>query len=506
MKLINFYSKFAFLNIAFSIFALPAWSNDYFSDNFIRQNLQRFEKKPKTFMNSAILKKYRAKKHQQKQVTFHNHLKKNLSEKDRNIIKKIHVAPSNNDQIEQFIPGMSIVKNIDIIHEKKLFTGEVSTIPWSDDYWPIFKGILGARYADEEYEYFTDWDQAHNYVMATTAKHIFESQNTEAIDKLSPAEKYDLLLGPNSMPLTQMGWAEGKHYFDTNGAVETWMGICHGWAAASYMLPRPQNKVTVMAHDGKTPITFYPSDIKALASLLWAKTQTPTRFVGGRCNIQNPKQDENGRIIDQNCIDSNPATWHLAMVNQIGLKKKSMVMDATFDYEVWNQPIISYEFKYFNPVSKEPTMDIQKAIVAINEYHNDKFKQYRDPRTKFVIGITMEVRYAVETDPVQRGHDTPEYDAHNFAYYDYDLEIDKNRNIIGGEWYRNNHPDFLWTPEQNSRAMTYGDYYLMSSPNWKGTSSLPYQWRQIAQAIAQRSGAPLAKIVESLIEMSNNQK
>ena len=41
---------------------------------------------------------------------------------------------------------------------RKLTVGKVDRRPWSDDYWPIYKGILGNRYAIEEYEDIDKWD------------------------------------------------------------------------------------------------------------------------------------------------------------------------------------------------------------------------------------------------------------------------------------------------------------------------------------------------------------
>jgi hypothetical protein len=33
------------------------------------------------------------------------------------------------------------------------------------------------------------------------------------------------------------------------------------------------------------------------------------------------------------------------------VSRRAMIMDATYDYEVWNQPIFSYEYQYFNPAT-----------------------------------------------------------------------------------------------------------------------------------------------------------
>ena len=100
----------------------------------------------------------------------------------------------------------------------------------------------------------------------------------------------------------------------------------------------PAKTVVVKNKDG-LEIPFYPSDIKGLGSLNFAKKRYPTRFIGGRCNTKGPQEDSNGRIIDQKCFDTNPGTWHQAVVNQIAISKRSFIMDATYDYEVWNQPV-----------------------------------------------------------------------------------------------------------------------------------------------------------------------
>ena len=297
-------------------------------------------------------------------------------------------------------------------------------------------------------------------------------------------------------------WIEGKHYWDEYGEVETWMGICHGWAAASYMLPRPTKKIKVKSFDGKTDITFYPADIKALASLLWSNVRATTRFVGGRCSESTPEQDDNGRVIQEDCNDTNPGTWHMSVVNQVGKTKASFIMDATYDYEVWNQPIVSYSYKYFNPITKAPTETLAEAKILIKDHTKDKFKKYRSDQAKYLVGISMQIEYTVETSPMQRDITGPEHDSNTFAYYMYDLEINDKNEIIGGEWYKNTHPDFLWTPPIGTKALTYADYYLLGVPNWDGKSALPKRWKDLAHQSARR-GQPLAKIVESLIELSN---
>lgn len=56
-----------------------------------------------------------------------------------------------------------------------------------------------------------------------------------------------------------------------------------------------------------------------------------------------------------------------------GWATASFVMDATLDYEVWNQPIISYQYKYFNPLTKQNVLKQEDAIIEIDQYTDDNF-------------------------------------------------------------------------------------------------------------------------------------
>ena len=416
-----------------------------------------------------------------------------------------------NDRAEHLvvIPQNEMLTNLNQIENQGLLSAELDESPWSDNYWPIYQGILGARYGDRSFPENEDWMVNFNYTETKPFSEYLGDRQPRAssVDLLSPAEKYDILVGDKEMGLTKAMWVQGRSYYDNGGKVESWMGICHGWAPASFMMNRPNNAVDVMAADGKTKIKFYPSDIKALASLLWAETSPRVNFAGGRCNTKNPKMDKNGRIKDQNCFDTNPRTWHLAMVNQIGVAKKSFVMDATFDYEVWNQPVYKYSYTYFNPITKKSTRTLEGAMVKLSDYKDDKFADYRNSRGNYVVGVAMEAYYVVETEPSHRTSDSPEMDAIKKVRYLYDLEVDKKGEIYGGEWYQNIHPDFLWTPRQDAKALSLieSDYprirKQLEKTTWSGNEPLPEVYRESAISVSPER-QPLARIVEQLIDIS----
>lgn len=412
-------------------------------------------------------------------------------------------APLGNDKPEALFDNPNILKNINTMESKNLRKAELTTQPWPDTYWPIYEGILGVRYTDVDAPRSSDWKENFQYVNGNPASNIFKLGNSNRINDLSPAEKYDLIIGDNEFNLTANQWSQGKGYYDLYGKVESWMGICHGWAPAAYMLPEPQNPVTVLAADGKTPVTFYPSDLKGLASYLWAQAPTDARFIGGRCNSKDPKIDSTGRVTDPQCFDTNPGTWHVAIVNKIGIEQRSFVMDANFDYEVWNQPVSGYRYSYFNPQTDKPTETFAEAKVAMTGFTNDKYKKYRNPKATQVVGISMEAAYITEMAPT---HATlsPEESAQFIrrVTYVYDLELDNDGNILGGEWYSHNHPDFLWTPESDSKAMAPEDFSIPADSKWDTTLPLPVNWRTLAKQASKNGQVPLAHIVETLIEKS----
>ncbi|MCB0384948.1 MAG: hypothetical protein KDD43_06115 [Bdellovibrionales bacterium] len=473
-----------------------------------------------------------------------------------------------------------MLKSLDEMEKAGLMSAELDETPWSDDYWAIYRGVLGARYSSNDYPGGSDWRTYYREVVGNmTLASLWSNSGSLSLDRfsqsLSPSEKYDLLVGSksemsdtegfwketlkyqlrranarnlkwedNKVPqgiLTPGNWLDGQYYQRMNDKVEPWMGICHGWAPAAYVLERPKSAVTMTAADGNTQVKFYPADIKALSSYLFAQQSTPTRFIGGRCNTKEPKTDSaTGRIIDQKCFDTNPGAWHLSVVNQIGKAKNSFVIDATYDYEVWNQPVHSYRYIYFDPISGQRSTATEWKKVSRQIFEgsvqsglrwaagdkkfnkdNDKFWNWRfkmngdqidwnhyqrniSKLPYYVVGVAMEVEYVVETHPRAREYDSADLDATKKVTYLYDLELNEAGEIVGGEWYNNTHPDFLWhVPKSVAEAKRYyTDYDRSAVGSWNGKGVMPSSWRSAAKDAA-KNQKPLAKIVDVLIEKAN---
>ncbi len=398
-------------------------------------------------------------------------------------------APKRNDNAENLVDELRF-RSLKDMH--KLRNGQISGQPWSDFYWPFYMGTIANRYADPQFPASMDWFANQTY--------LNEQLGRGDLLKFSPAEKYDLLIGDKNFTLTKLMINYGKPYHERENKVATWMGLCDGWAVASFMESRPAKPVEVIGVNGDR-ILFYPSDIKALTTLLWAKGRFRIRFIGGRCNIQKPERDSNGRPVDPDCLDNNPGTWHLAVVNQIGHSKRSFIFDTTYDLEVWNQPVLSYSYFYLHPKTGKKVNSISSAIFPITS--DDPIRHLRAPTAVSLVKILMNVTYLAERPPTTLP-DSPRLDMKRFAIYKYELELDDKGEIVGGEWLQEKRPDFLWVPPVGMKAKSVGDYRLdriRDNSQWELSQPLPQAWKEPAM-ISSRSSQPLGRIVERLLEFS----
>jgi hypothetical protein len=395
------------------------------------------------------------------------------------------------DFIKLLDPGTFVERNIGGMQSSGLTSLVAPIKPWSDSYWPTYRGQIAYRYASTERGASKVWAENYAFAQENPASEIIRGGDGARISLLSPAEKYDYIVGDQDFTLTNYAWNRGKLAGDDGINVPTWMGICHGWSAAASMgTPFIGRNVTVISTDG-IPVTFFPQDIKALQSMRWANGAPEARFVGGRCRAAHPKRNENGRVLDPDCFDVNPASWHLAVVNQLGKNHRGFVFDGDPGAEVWNFPLYSTRYRYFHPQTLEETDSWQNAQVSLDRYTIDKFKEFRFKDTQSVVGIYMDVTYPVEIEPgPSRIFDAPK----KTVRYIYDLELDAGNNVIGGEWYSNAHPDFLWTFDINAQAMAFDENVIIADP-WSNNAPVPAYARR-----ASARGSPLYAFLSKLIE------
>lgn len=387
----------------------------------------------------------------------------------------------------------------------------VSNDPWSGHVWGIYKGLIANRYNDLEFsEASKTWFRGYRFIRQNPASVIYATGDIDKINNLSPAEKYDLVFNTN-FALTNYMWNEGKKYFDQTGTVETWMGICHGTSPASFAFKRPHKAVVIPSFQKGLPITFYPSDIKALAAQLYAYAKVNVNFIGSRCNERHPNTDTRGRVTNKECLDTNPASFHMALINQIGRVGIPFIMDTSWNYEVWNSPTVAYRFVFFNPYTDEVPRYVRDAVVEMDywkemqNFSEDPYRYYRSSKARYLVGVSATVTNAASVTPNHKLEDSSVDDRNYTQTYRYDLELDQNYTIIGGEWHSENRPDFLWVQKQNIDVLTPGDIVLVDHQVWSGTTRAPGEWSKQAALMAQSLGSPLAFFVEKLINLANQE-
>lgn len=327
--------------------------------------------------------------------------------------------------------------------------GEAKTIPWTETYWPSMDDSMNARW--------------------------------QGVSMLSPLEKYDMAFNgwrPSSRffqlrPLTRENCASGAwdpEYYEQLGpaarrwsdwkgngrarngvdddgdglidecddldGIEEWWGSCHAWVPASMLEKEPFEAVE---YNG---VRFEVSDIKALLILLYDESRQLA--VGERCNQDNAARDDNGRIIDPACRNTNAGTFHLLVTNMLGLMEKPLGEDRVAGRQVWNQPISGYR------IESQTELPEGQALALLGLAETSRYI-YNPDAVRFV-EVKMALDYITESHPSTEPLSSQIRDYIRTDTYHYLLELDANGEVLGGEWVPNgsaaatgtDRPDYLW--------------------------------------------------------------
>jgi len=310
---------------------------------------------------------------------------------------------------------------------------------WSGFYWPTYQGGIAQRWqASIDSQSYTD------YLYTIGRFQDYWQLRPEQVMSLSPAEKYDLWVNDASMGLTR---SEQQKVLTTasnfGNAVPTWFGICDGWALAAQMEDEPVRMVRAQSASGQL-IDFYPEDIKALLAYYYALSPKQYVTAGGRCNRPTVTKDANGRVIEPECRDINPATLHLALDRYVGDANQKLVVDISRDEMVWNYPIHSYQFQYSN----------------LRRLSDDPAYQHAAAGTQSLITVRAHLVLVSGVNPTTRLAPQRTYTQKTWNYI---LELDANSNVIGGEWLSDDHPDFVWIVRSVKEGSSRVDYRNLSA-------------------------------------------
>lgn len=386
-----------------------------------------------------------------------------------------------NENPALLLEGQREVTSLTEMTKRGLLQGSTGLDLWSGSYWPHYQGSVAVRYRDPNFISLINMNsQWKSHKDLSVMYPLYTYAGKENI--LSPAEKYDLVVGDSEMSLTKYAWEIGEKNA-VDGKVKTWRGVCDGWASAAQQMPRPVRNVTLTTPRG-IPITFYPEDIKALGSLMYARSQGPVIFLGKRCRNQVVGLFTGG------CKETNPGTFHRAIVNRVGIMKKTFIADVSPGGEVWNYPIASYDVTFYNVFDGSESKDFEEAKELFVKKNRFSKSGSRHKNTHSIVGVKLIVNYRDMRPANLLEYDDRSQDKTLTKIYNYDLELDVNNNILGGESASKNLPDFIWAPNDVT-------YPLSDPEELTPNLSLVEQSRAAA-----KNGQPLSRIVKTLFELS----
>src|SRR5690606_37423629 len=83
--------------------------------------------------------------------------------------------PGPKDQVRDLVyNNYSIESNFTKINNRGLHKGEVATMPWGGHYWPVYRGVIGQRYADNGFvDSSNTWFRGYQYIKQNSADAIY---------------------------------------------------------------------------------------------------------------------------------------------------------------------------------------------------------------------------------------------------------------------------------------------------------------------------------------------
>lgn len=311
-------------------------------------------------------------------------------------------------------------------------SGLAEQMPWPGSYWPSYLDGINYRWAGPDTR-----SPAEKYELAFGKTGVEDAVSAHnGVDSLPTAACRDELDCEEDLVCAHRRGEE------LGRCAPTWTGICHAWAPAALFEREPRWPVTYRG------VRFEINDLKALISMAYTEGLAARR-VSLRC-------DEDGEAHDlddvDECRDTNPGTFHVAVTNLLGLRRTAFIHDRNYDAEVWNYPVVAYRVARDEPLS--PTAANLLLGVEGSDYaFNDRAVALRRLRTELAWvsaspseldgALSPYLEYFTEID-----------------VYDYIVELDGGGEIIGGEWLGDSqihHPDFLWIPVEKYDAVAAGE-------------------------------------------------
>jgi subtilisin-like proprotein convertase family protein len=333
--------------------------------------------------------------------------------------------------------------------------GRAAQIPWPSDYWAYTADSTNVRFHGdsilspvEKYDLaFNGWtpDPALKPVSLYSACQEgvikLSDEQKKYYDNLGPAAKWQhenkghgrAMNGQDDDADGKTDECEGGEY----DGIEGWWGLCHAWTPAAVLEPEPLHQVTLNG------VTFSVSDIKALLITQYDKSSAV--MLGGRCNEKEVQRDEQGRMIKDECRDTNAGAFFVTITNMLGASSRAFAEDRTAGYQVWNQPVLGYR------ILEQQDLTEDEAVQKLGKPAGTKYgATFNSPDAVRWAYVKLDTDYISESDKSEDEPLTPKIEDYTHTdHYELVVEIDQGGKVVGGEWLaysQQTHPDFLWLP------------------------------------------------------------
>ena len=343
------------------------------------------------------------------------------------------VDPSDLSHLDTSVEDDGSVYNPDLLkpyYKRKLeqlpLSGQLDREPWASTYWPSMEGGIAAHWnrpRDDNAKSKELREQESSFRIYTEEE--IRRMSPADLAALSPAHKYEIFIGDFSFP--SVTWERQR----TSIAGEEWEGLCDGWASAAVNFHAP--KAVILKSKNGIALPFGASDIEALLTYYQSKIYRDNKksrslattwrkvVAGGRCREDLEKAPD--KVTQSECKGVNAGSFHIILANRIGINKQGVVIDVTPGKEVWNQPLFSYKARLLRE-------------------HKDIYATAA-PGTMKIAELETEVKYTQESDPHWQSLGTQNSDYLVTKVYRYALELDRDGEIIGGEWLSADRPDYM---------------------------------------------------------------
>jgi hypothetical protein len=182
-------------------------------------------------------------------------------------------------------------------------------------------------------------------------------------------------------------------------------------------------------------VPFGSSDVKALLVYFVKKANADVQFLGTRCDesmaelrkllrlnmITKLEYDQRMEI----CSGVNAGSFHVVLTNQIARMDEGFIINKDRGPEVWNQAVYGYTSKI---LSDHKHASPGAALGTVREIELQTLLEY--------------------VEEIDQSWDKATESGIEILDYHYRIELDRHGNIIGGAWYDENRPGFLWKQDK----------------------------------------------------------